>query len=78
MLSLFRNLTVYGNIGHFQSEYVTTYIDPIGDLKEKLTSKKAKASGLSISGPTDIDHAVHVGSDGNKWVSENTTEKELS
>ena len=71
-------MTDDGNIGHFQSEYVTTYIDPVGDLKEKLTSKKAKASDLSISGPTDIDHTVHVGSDGNKWVSENTSEKELS
>ena len=71
-------MTEDGNIGHFQSEYVTTYLDPVGDLKEKLTNKKTKASGLSISGPTDIDHMVHVGSDGHKWVSENSTEKELS
>ena len=71
-------MTEGGNIGHFQSDYVTTYIDPVGDLKEKLTSKKAKAAGLAISGPMDIDHVVHWGSDGKKWVSENSSEKELS
>ena len=66
-----------GKIGHFQSDHVTTYINPVGDLKEKISSKKAKASELSISAPTDVDHTVHWGRDGKKWVSENSSEQEL-
>ena len=63
-------MTEDGKIGHFPSDVVTNYLDPVGDLKEKVLSKKAKVSDFSISGPVDVDHAMHWGSDGKKWASE--------
>ena len=68
-------MTEDGKVGQFQADHVTTYIDPVGDLK-KITHKKAKASTFVISGPKDVDHTVHWGSDGKKWVSQNSSEKE--
>ena len=65
-------MTEDGKVGHFPSDVVTNYLDPVGDLKEKLSSKKAKVSDFSISGPVDVDHAMHWGSDGKKWASEST------
>ena len=70
-------MTDDGKIGHFLADHVTTYLDPVGDLKEKIITKKVKASDMSISRPSDVDHAMHWGSDGKKWVSENSSEKEL-
>ena len=70
-------MTEDGKVGHFQADHVTTYIDPVGELKDKVTNKKAKATDFSISGPMDVDHTMHWGNDGKKWVSENSSEKEL-
>ena len=70
-------MTEDGKVGHFQSDHVTTYLDPVGDLKEKVLNKKAKVSDFTISGPVDVDHAMHWGSDGKKWVSESTSEKDI-
>lgn len=69
-------MTEDGKVGQFQSDHVTTYINPVGDLKEKITQKKTKPSDFVISGPKDVDHTVHWGSDGKKWVSQNSSEKE--
>ena len=70
-------MTEDGKVGLFQSDHVTTYLDPVGDLKEKVLNKKAKVSDFTISGPVDVDHAMHWCSDGKKWVSESTSEKDL-
>ena len=70
-------MTEDGKVGHFPSDLVTNYLDPVGDLKEKVFNKKAKVSDLSISGPVDVDHAMHWGSDGKKWASESSSEKDL-
>lgn len=70
-------MTDDGKVGHFPSDLVTTYLDPIGDLKEKVQHKKAKVTDFSISGPVDVDHAMHWGKDGKKWTSESLSEKDL-
>ncbi len=57
-----------GEVGHFLAEHVTTEINPIGQLKEKVMSGKAKASELPISNPTDVTHDYHMGKDGKKWT----------
>ena len=58
-----------GSIGQLSSDHVTTVIDGLGDVKAKLNSGKVKASELSISDPTSVDHMLHWGSDGEKWKS---------
>jgi hypothetical protein len=72
-------MTEDGKIGHFPSDLVTNYmyLDPVGDLKEKALNKKAKMSDFSISGPVDVDHAMHWGSDRKKWASKSSSENEL-
>lgn len=66
-------MTEDGKIGHFPSDLVITYLDPIGDLKEK--AKKAKVSDFNISGPVDIDHTMHWCSDGKKWALKSSSEE---
>ena len=46
---------------------MTDVINPIGDIKEKLQSGKAKVEDLPISGPTAVNHDSHWGKDGKKW-----------
>jgi serine/threonine protein kinase len=64
-----------GMIGYFLEDHVTTSIDPIGDLKGKIQSGKAKVEQLPISGPTQVSHELHWGKNGEKW---GETEKELT
>ena len=64
-----------GKIGYFLEDHVTTCIDPIGDIKEKLQAGKAKVAALPISGPTQVSHELHWGKNGEKW---GETEKELT
>ena len=56
-----------GKIGYFLADHVTSVIDPIGDIKEKLQSGKAKVTDLPISGPSQVSHECHWGQDGKKW-----------
>ena len=59
-----------GERGHFQEDYITTELDPLGKLKEKVQTGSAKVKDLSISGPIHVAHEYHWGSDGSRWVSE--------
>ena len=70
-------MKVSGEIGLFQADHVTTELDPVGELKEKVQSGKAKAADLPISQPTFVSHEYHWGFDGNKWASESSREQEL-
>ena len=56
-----------GKVGYFLEEHVTDIIDPIGDIKEKLQTGKARVADLPISGPTQVSHELHWGKDGTKW-----------
>lgn len=62
-------MSVDGAIGQFSSDHVTSIVDGLGDIKAKVNSGKVKASDLSISDPISMDHMLHWGSDGNKWMS---------
>ena len=64
-----------GRIGYFLEDHVTTSIDPIGDIKGRIQSGKAKVEQLPISGPTQVSHELHWGKNGEKW---GETEKELT
>ena len=56
-----------GKIGYFLEDHVTTFIDPIGDIKVKLQTGKAKVTDLPISGPTLVCHDTHWDKNGEKW-----------
>lgn len=60
-------MKVSGAFGHFPADHVSLDLDPVADLKEKLQSKKAKASTLPIGSPTYVSHEMHWGRDGKKW-----------
>lgn len=59
-----------GSIGQLSSDHVTNVVDGLGDIRAKVSSGKVKASELSISDPTSVDHMLHWGSDGKKWNSQ--------
>ena len=60
-----------GICGLFKSDYVSAHTTPLDDIKAKLASGEVSARNVSISSPTDVDHMMHVGHDGTKWISEN-------
>ena len=64
-----------GEIGLFEADHVSSALDPVGDLKEKVQSGKAKAANLPISHPTFVNHDYHWGYDGKKWGSEATRQQ---
>ena len=64
-----------GKIGYFLEDHVTTSIDPIGDIKDKLQTGRMKVTELPISGPTEVSHQLHWGKNGEKW---GDTDKELT
>lgn len=66
-----------GEIGLFQADHVSTELDPVGELKEKVQSGKAKAANLPISQPTFVSHEYHWGNDGMKWGSQAAREQEM-
>ena len=67
-------MTTDGRIGYFLEDHVTTILDPIGDIKEKLQAGKYKVAELPISAPTQVSHELHWGKNGEKW---GKTEEEL-
>ena len=57
-----------GKIGQFLADHVTTELNALGDLKEKVLVGKAKPENMAISSVTNVEHVMHWDSLGNKWV----------
>ncbi len=64
-----------GSCGLVSTDIISEVVNPIDDIKAKVTAGTMNVSDITIGSPTEVELMVHVRRDGSKWVSDNVHDR---